>query len=163
MELKSCWQATAGTNCSVATNATPNKQFSNGFIVYQKPLRAPAGRGPSQTFFHPEDSPFPLRKLKSYVDQARIQLPHRLVSWNFAFREGVGALLTEDFAHSVNGASPREHMQMVYDSFDSGRLLDRFLVYDWRITLADNDLRKVGQMCALAGVEVDLSRCSTTP
>ncbi len=28
------------------------------------------------------------------------------------------------------------------------------LFYDWHFTLADNDLRKVGTMCALAGVKV---------
>ncbi|MEM8984541.1 MAG: asparagine synthase-related protein [Pseudomonadota bacterium] len=104
--------------------------------------------------FHPELSPLPFRKLKSYVDQAQIRLPHRLVSWNFAFREGVDSLLDDDFAASVNKRSPHEHMQEVYDAFPSDEYLDRFLVYDWRITLADNDLRKVGQMCDLAGVKV---------
>ena len=33
-------------------------------------------------------------------------------------------------------------------------LLQRLLFYDWHYTLADSDLRKVGEMCALAGVKV---------
>ena len=39
-------------------------------------------------------------------------------------------------------------------SAPTATLVDRMLYYDWRFTLADNDLRKVGTMCELAGVRV---------
>ena len=32
--------------------------------------------------------------------------------------------------------------------------VDRMLRFDWKLTLADNDLRKVNGMCAAAGVDV---------
>jgi asparagine synthase (glutamine-hydrolysing) len=45
-------------------------------------------------------------------------------------------------------------MQDVYESAQSSDLLDRMLAYDWKFTLADNDLRKVVTSCNAAGIEV---------
>ena len=45
-------------------------------------------------------------------------------------------------------------MMEIYNSIDSGSILDRMLYLDWRMTLADNDLIKVNRMCELAGVSV---------
>jgi asparagine synthase (glutamine-hydrolysing) len=45
-------------------------------------------------------------------------------------------------------------MREVWESTPSDNTLDRMLYYDWHYTLADNDLRKVETMCALAGVRV---------
>ena len=47
-------------------------------------------------------------------------------------------------------------MRDVWQSCPSDDLLDRMLWYDWKVTLADNDLRKVSRMCELAGVRVSL-------
>ena len=33
-------------------------------------------------------------------------------------------------------------------------MIDRLLYFDWKYVLGDNDLRKVGEMCALGGIEV---------
>ena len=35
-------------------------------------------------------------------------------------------------------------------------LVDKMLFFDWKLTLADNDLKKVNTMCDLAGVDVAL-------
>jgi asparagine synthase (glutamine-hydrolysing) len=45
-------------------------------------------------------------------------------------------------------------MASVYESVGEASLLNKMLAYDWQHTLADNDLRKVGTMCDLAGVKV---------
>jgi asparagine synthase (glutamine-hydrolysing) len=45
-------------------------------------------------------------------------------------------------------------MRDIWRSCPSDDLLDRMLWYDWKFTLADNDLRKVSHMCELAGVRV---------
>jgi asparagine synthase (glutamine-hydrolysing) len=45
-------------------------------------------------------------------------------------------------------------MQEVWDAAPCDSQLNRLLYYDWQYTLADNDLRKVETMVALAGVRV---------
>lgn len=106
------------------------------------------------SFIHPDSRITPLRKLRSYVDQASIPLPIRLESWNFAYREGVGRLLDPDFAASIDVEAPMRQMAEVFAKADAPDVLDRELAYDWHFTLADNDLRKVNAMCELAGVNV---------
>jgi asparagine synthase (glutamine-hydrolysing) len=95
-----------------------------------------------------------LRKLRSYVDQARIPLPERLESWNFIYRTDLDAMLDPEFRAAIDTRAPLEAMAEVYAQAPSTDLLQRLLFYDWHYTLADSDLRKVGEMCRLAGVEV---------
>jgi asparagine synthase (glutamine-hydrolysing) len=96
----------------------------------------------------------PLRKLRSYVDQALIPLPERFESWNLTYREGGARMLTPQFADLVDRNGPLRTMRDVWQASPSDNLLERMLWYDWHFTLADNDLRKVGTMCDLAGVRV---------
>jgi asparagine synthase (glutamine-hydrolysing) len=96
----------------------------------------------------------PLRKLRSYVDQARIPLPERLESWNFMYRTDLSAMLEPEFHAAIDTRAPLRDMAEVYSSAPSRSLLDRMLYFDWHYTLSDNDLRKVGTMCELAGVRV---------
>jgi len=102
----------------------------------------------------PESPVMPLRKLRSYVDQARIPLPERLESWNFMYRNDLAAMLEPGFRAAIDPRAPLARMAEVYALCDSPSLLHRMLAYDWHYTLSDNDLRKVGTMCALAGVRV---------
>lgn len=95
-----------------------------------------------------------LRKGRNYIEQARTPLPDRFENWNFLHRIGFAAILHPDFIKAVNLDGPLEHMRSVYQSAPDADLVDRMLYYDWRFTLADNDLRKVGRMCELAGVRV---------
>ena len=96
----------------------------------------------------------PLRKFRSYVDQAKIPLPERLESWNFIYRNGTETMLDPKFATSIKPSAPFETMNAVYQSAPSDTMLHQMLYYDWHFTLSDNDLRKVGAMCELAGVKV---------
>jgi asparagine synthase (glutamine-hydrolysing) len=103
----------------------------------------------------PAELPFaPLRKIRSYVDQARIPLPERLESWNFIYQTGISTMLEPDFERSIDPRAPFAVMKEVYDSAPTQNTLHRMLFYDWHFTLSDNDLRKVGSMCELAGVQV---------
>ena len=95
-----------------------------------------------------------VRKGRSYVAQANVPLPDRLENWNFLYRLGFDTVLDPDFAAAVDRDAPAKHMRAVFGSAPPGGLVDRMLYYDWRFTLADNDLRKVGSMCDLAGVRV---------
>ena len=120
-------------------------------------LPAPARRfaGSAVRSLVPEGSTSPLRKLRSYVEQAEIPLPERFESWNYVYREGASHMFSDTFAGQIDRRAPFRHMGSVFAGVEAGELLDRMLVYDWRFTLADNDLRKVTTMCHAAGVEVE--------
>ena len=96
-----------------------------------------------------------LRKLKSYVDQASTPLPDRFETWNFTYREGARVMFQEDFMAEIDPTLPMMQMRQVFQTAPSDDLLDKMLYYDWKFTLADNDLRKVTQACSAAGVDVE--------
>jgi asparagine synthase (glutamine-hydrolysing) len=96
----------------------------------------------------------PLRKVRSYVRQAKVPLPDRLQSYNYFSRTPAREILHPDLLRSVALKRPIEQLRAVYERAPGGNAVDRMLFLDWKFTLADNDLRKVSQMCELAGVEV---------
>ncbi len=96
----------------------------------------------------------PLRKLRSYIEQARIPLPDRLESYNFLHRCPLDEIFAPEFLRIVNPEQPLELLREVYGRTRSLSSLNRMLHLDLKITLADNDLRKVRGMCELAGVNV---------
>ena len=101
-----------------------------------------------------EDAAWPLGKLRSYVQQASIPLPKRIHSWNFMFRETPETLFTPEFLARIDPGHPVAVMDATWAEVPDAPVLDRLLYYDWKFVLADNDLRKVGRMCELGGVEV---------
>lgn len=109
---------------------------------------------PLVSFIPPEFRITVARKLRSYVDQARIPMPERLESWNYMYRIDLGAMLEPEFRQGIDTRGPFERMAEVYQSTPSPELLHRMLFFDWHYTLSDNDLRKVTTMCKLAGVDV---------
>jgi asparagine synthase (glutamine-hydrolysing) len=102
----------------------------------------------------PETAPLPFRKFSSYVRQARVPLPERFESWNLVYREGPARVFDPEFLRSVEPDHPLKQMRECWERCASTDLLDRMLWYDWKLTLADNDLRKVSRMCELAGIKV---------
>jgi len=102
----------------------------------------------------PAAGPWPLRKLSSYIRQALVPLPERLESWNLIYREGAAKVFTPEFLATVDPIYPLQKMREWWESCPSTEFLDRMLWYDWKITLADNDLRKVSRMSELAGIRV---------
>jgi asparagine synthase (glutamine-hydrolysing) len=109
---------------------------------------------PLETTLNGRPLPFPVRKLVSYVEQARIPLPERFETWNLFYREGVAAAFDPSFLASIDTERPMRMMREVWEACPSSDLLDRMLWYDWKFTLADNDLRKVSRMCELTGINV---------
>lgn len=95
-----------------------------------------------------------IRKAYNYVASANTPLPDRLESWNFLYRLGFDTVLHPEFAKTVDPQALARHMREVYRAGSSNSVVNRMLNYDWRFTLADNDLRKVGTMCGVAGVRV---------
>jgi asparagine synthase (glutamine-hydrolysing) len=99
-------------------------------------------------------SVWPLRKMRSYVEQARVRMPKRLHTWNFLYRHPAATVFEADFLAAVDTTHLFDNMQTLYDAAPTDDLVDRMLYFDWQLTLADNDLRKVNRMCQLADIEV---------
>lgn len=101
----------------------------------------------------PEGIPYS-GKAKRYAAQADIPLPKRLQIYNFLNRHPASEIFSSDFLSSVDAELPDELQRQVYNQPEQASELNRMLYLDWQFTLADNDLRKVSQMCDLAGVNV---------
>jgi asparagine synthase (glutamine-hydrolysing) len=95
-----------------------------------------------------------VRKLHSYVAQARIPLPDRLQTYNFMERQPLAEILAPALLERIDPEASRRLLREEYHLDRDASELNRMLRLDWRFTLADNDLRKVGTMTQLAGVEV---------
>jgi len=93
-------------------------------------------------------------KAKSYIAQAQMPLPDRLQSYNFLHRHAANEIFVEEFVEQVDIDIPLQIARDIYHRPSDASDLSRMLYLDWQITLADNDLRKVSHMCALAGVNV---------
>ena len=96
----------------------------------------------------------PLRKLRRYVEQARVALPQRLETYNMLHMMPLTEIFEPEFLRVVDSEHPVKLMRSSFDRSRAHSNLDRMLYLDWKFTLADNDLRKVNQMCAAAGVAV---------
>jgi asparagine synthase (glutamine-hydrolysing) len=105
--------------------------------------RIPGGQGPAS-----------LRKLQSYIRQARVPLPERLDAYSLIEREGAATVFDPEFLSGIDVQRPAELAREVYGRTTSDSPVDRMMHLDLKQTLADNDLRKVNRMCELAGLEV---------
>jgi asparagine synthase (glutamine-hydrolysing) len=95
-----------------------------------------------------------LRKGRSYVTQARLPMPARYETYNLLERLGPAEVFHGDFLAGVDRGRPLAMLTERYREADADSLINRMLDLDLKFTLADNDLPKVTQMCARAGVDV---------
>jgi asparagine synthase (glutamine-hydrolysing) len=95
-----------------------------------------------------------VRKAKGYIRQATTPLPDRLEAYNFVNRMAPDAIFAPDFLSKVRREEPIELQRRSYAEAETASVLNRLLYLDIKFTLADNDLRKVGGTCAMAGVDV---------
>ncbi|HJV24473.1 MAG TPA: asparagine synthase-related protein [Aromatoleum sp.] len=96
----------------------------------------------------------PVRKARSYIRQASVPLPDRLESYNFLHRDPLTDIFEPEFLAAVDTERPLAMMREAYFRAQSAEPVDRMMHLDHKITLADNDLRKVSRMCEAAGVDV---------
>jgi len=94
------------------------------------------------------------QKAQSYIEQATVPLPDRLQSYNFLHRHTPSEIFSRDFLGQISVSQPLDIQQTIYHLPTDASALNRMMYLDWQITLADNDLRKVSHMCAMAGVDV---------
>jgi asparagine synthase (glutamine-hydrolysing) len=93
-------------------------------------------------------------KARSYIAQANVPLPDRFETYNFLHRTPLAEVFDPDFLAAVDAESPLANLREVYARTASAATVNRMMHLDLKITLADNDLRKVNQACGLAGVDV---------
>jgi asparagine synthase (glutamine-hydrolysing) len=108
-------------------------------------------------------------KAKSYITQANQPLPDRLQYYSFLEQISPETVFNSSLLQEVDVSQPLRLMRETFDTPEDASNLNRMLFLDWQTTLADNDIRKVSQACALAGVAVrypmlddDLVEFSTT-
>lgn len=96
----------------------------------------------------------PLRKALSYVEQARVPMPDRTQMYNLLTRLGTAKVFTSAFLARIDESAPLDAQRNTWNAIDATALIDRMLAFDWKYTLADNDLPKVIGSAELAGVDV---------
>ncbi len=114
-------------------------------------------------FMNPVTGNIPLlKKGTSYIRQARVPMPDRMQSYNLLDRLGMAEVLTPAFLAAVNTQGPREHQRATWAAGPhDASLVNQMLAFDWRYTLAENDLPKVVGTTALAGVDVSFPLLDT--
>ncbi len=95
-----------------------------------------------------------VRKAASYVEQASVPLPDRLNMYNLLTRLGMDTLFTPGFLAQVEVQAPVLQQRQVWGPPGEESALNANLAFDWRYTLAENDLPKVCGTTQLAGIEV---------
>lgn len=95
-----------------------------------------------------------IRKAASYVQQARVPLPDRLYTYNLLLRVGVEKVLEPSFLATVDKEEPFATQRRWWDAIDTSSSVDHMIAYDWKYTLADNDLPKVIGTAEIAGIDV---------
>jgi len=93
-----------------------------------------------------------LRKGASYVEQARVPMPDRMQMYNLVMRLGLAEVLTPQFLDTIDAGDCARQQRGVYAATNAHALVNRMLAFDWRYTLADNDLPKVKAATGLATV-----------
>jgi asparagine synthase (glutamine-hydrolysing) len=95
-----------------------------------------------------------VRKAASYVEQARVDLPGRLNMYNLLHRLGMQRVFTPDFMAQIDPRAGPAQQGQIWQEACTNSTLQRNLAFDWRYTLAENDLPKVCGTSALAGLDV---------
>lgn len=131
------------------------RYIKQGVFEYYSRVPGPLRRNLIEPLINMMPSGLPLAsKAASYITQANTPLPDRLQSYNFLHRHAASDIFSDAFLAEVDVALPLEILRSIYHRPHQASDLNRMLYLDWQITLADNDLRKVSHMCALAGVDV---------
>ncbi|MFN0303279.1 MAG: asparagine synthetase B family protein [Burkholderiales bacterium] len=94
-----------------------------------------------------------IKKAVSYVRQARLPMPERMETYNLLDRLGIEQMLAPRFIECIDAQLPRRQQREVYAE-TSADLVNSMLAYDWKYTLADNDLPKVCGTAEMAGIGV---------
>lgn len=125
--------------------------------IFESYHRAPLWLKYSTDFFYTmtKSSSISLfKKARSFLRQANTPLPDRMENYNFLHQFRPDQIFSDSILKIVDTQAPISYLRNRYQEPESADYLDRMLYLDWKRTLADNDLRKVTEMCKLAGADV---------
>lgn len=94
-----------------------------------------------------------MRKAASYIEQARTPLPDRTAKYNLLYHLGIDKVFPSSFIAGIDPEAPLKLQRRVWQDVDANALVNRMLGFDWRFTLADNDLPKVIGATRLASID----------
>ncbi len=95
-----------------------------------------------------------VRRMRSYVEKAKLPVVTRMQVYNVLRQVGIERIFTAEFLQLVDPNAPAREEAAHYDSCTAASLVNRMLYFDWKYTLADNDLPKVVGTCDLAQIAV---------
>ncbi len=95
-----------------------------------------------------------VRKARSYIEQASTPMPGRMEAYNLLVRYNHENVFTGEFLANIDPAQPSVLSRQIYYQTHAHSLINRMLAFDWKFTLADNDLPKVIKACELTGMDV---------
>jgi asparagine synthase (glutamine-hydrolysing) len=95
-----------------------------------------------------------LRQLGGYVRHARVPMPDRMHTFNLLQHLENEGLLTREFRASIDAEQPLRQQRETWRALPTHSVVNGMLAYDWKFTLADNDLPKVRMGTRFAGINV---------
>ena len=95
-----------------------------------------------------------LGKAQRYVARANQPMPGRMMANEVYGQSGLDRTFTPDALAEIDADAPEAAWTRHFEEAGTDDLVHAMQRLDWRVTLADNDLRKVQHAGALAGVEV---------
>jgi len=93
-------------------------------------------------------------KIGRYIRRARQPNPDRILSYGLFVDGHREEVFQPEFLAAIRDRRAVDAARAIYAEGDASSELGRLLLFDHQLTLADNDLRKVGEATALAGVRV---------
>ena len=94
------------------------------------------------------------RKTRSYIENANVPMPERMWAGARELTARVGSIIDPDRLDEIDAERPLQILREVYHRPAGAAFEQRVHQLELQVVLADNDLRKVNRMCALAGVDV---------
>lgn len=96
----------------------------------------------------------PVARARRFLERTALHTAERLEVYNPLCGRPVARVIHPDLAAAVDPELPIAEARALYEAPADAAPVQRMMHLDLAVTLADNDLRKVGRMCALAGVRV---------
>lgn len=102
------------------------------------------------------DNVFLMRKAKRYIRRSNIPNPKRFFSYHFLEEEWrhLEGILTKEFLEAIQLDLPLRIAEEYYTCLSTISDLNRLLYLDLKLTITDNDLRKITGTAGTAGVKV---------
>jgi asparagine synthase (glutamine-hydrolysing) len=96
----------------------------------------------------------PLRRARSYIEQALVALPERLEAANLLHGYGSAAVFEPDFLARVDPTAPAGALNQSWWLAEGVSQVNQMIALDLKYALADRQLPAVSRACELSGLEI---------